>query len=322
LQHRYQPDYFYPPLMLLRLPYTYKAAVLLLFLGSLIQTATAQSSQSIAPIQLRQQTIYPVANAQQWLDNLSGTPAKTPVEAIVRFTKTPSMQQKALLREQGIFLKDYLTTNTFIAWIYPPKNGVDAGAYSLLSITPVLPSWKILPFPEPVVPGKNVELMVSCYPEITLAVFEQWVKNNGGSLLPSPLSAHSFYEISLPAEKMSLLAQWYGVRSIGPAAHDQPLNFESTTATKVNLAHMPTTSGGYGLLGDGMTIGVGDNSAGVDHVDLRDRIINYNPVPYTNHGMHINGIVGGAGILDNRAEGFAPHARLLDHLYNLVWVEP
>src|SRR5690606_18529887 len=94
------------------------------------------------------------------------------------------------------------------------------------------------------------------------------------------------------------------------------LNRESQHATRVNLAQLPVSLGGYGLKGDGVTIGVGDNTSGTFHVDLKDRIINYNPAGYTNHGVHINGIVGGAGIMEPKGVGMAPHARLVDHLYD------
>ncbi|MCD6064378.1 MAG: hypothetical protein K0R82_2289 [Flavipsychrobacter sp.] len=115
------------------------------------------------------------------------------------------------------------------------------------------------------------------------------------------------------------MAAWYNVEYISPAAENIPLNYESKTATKANLASLSTGFGGYGLTGAGVTIGVGDNTSGITHIDLRDRIINYAPSPYANHGVHINGIVGGAGIMDPKGEGFAPKATLVDHLYSQVW---
>ena len=40
---------------------------------------------------------------------------------------------------------------------------------------------------------------------------------------------------------------------------------------------------------------------GIYHIDLKDRITNFNPAAITHHGVHVNGIVGGAG--NSRSHG-------------------
>lgn len=290
-----------------------------LFLAASCLTALAAGAQnkSNPVLHLRKEILYPVPNARQWLDSFRQVKATEPVQTIVQFTTLPDAVQRQRLQENGIDLQEYVSDNAFLALIRQPA------AFASLPLQPyaVLPVGTAarLLFPEPVSGNKQIAVIISCFAGTSLQDLETRVKRAGGHLLPSPLAEHYFYEASVPADQLQTLAGWYRIKTIGPAAHDVPLNFVSAGATKTNLAHLPVASGGFGLLGDGISIGVGDNTSGIQHVDLRDRIINYNPAPYTNHGMHINGIVGGAGTMNPNGEGFAPHATLIDHLYNLVW---
>ncbi len=283
------------------------------------QEVGAQSRQ-LATLKLRNgREIILVENARQWLDSMKGTGWKNgAVQAIIKFAARPSETQKKNLEKCGITLSESLSGDAYIA-VLTNRAAVSELPLAPVFITAVQPSWKIIPFPDGLPATGNVAILVGINNMVSLNDLQQKLAGYDGKLLNSPLAANQFYEVSIPAGNMALLASWYGVKSISPVANDQPLNFESTTATKVNIAQLPPASGGYGLLGDGMTIGVGDNTSGVNHVDLRDRIINYNPAPYTNHGMHINGIAGGVGTIWRAAQGFAPHATIVDHLYNLVW---
>ncbi len=283
-----------------------------------IHSSSAQKS-SLPPVRLRDgSSMYAAANTRQWIDSMQRNGwGNAPVQVIVQFWSRPNNEQRSALAKSGLELQDALPGNAFTATIKKGAANLDAEQLPV-SVTAIKPSWKIIGIPV-TTSTEQTTLLAGFLSGITEAEIQEIVSANSGKVLSSPLAANHFYEISLPANKITALASWYGVKSINPAAHDQALNFESVTATKTILAQLPVAAGGYGLLGDGMTIGVGDNTSGVNHVDLRDRIVNYNPAPYTNHGMHINGITGGAGTLLPRAQGFAPHATILDHLFNLVW---
>lgn len=258
-------------------------------------------------------------NARDWLDsrNASGW-SNVPLQVLLRFSSQQNVAQRSALKEAGVTLLEYIGDHCYTALI--TKRAVGLGqTLAPLQIAPIQPSWKIIPFAEGTAPTGEAHILAGLCPTITAEALSEQLAPLGGRLLNSPLAVNNYYEVAVPFEKITALASWYGIRSISPAANDQPLNFESVAATKTNIAHLEIANGGYGLLGDGMTIGVGDNTSGVNHVDLRDRIINYNPAAYTNHGMHINGIIGGAGARVRRAQGFAPHATIVDHLYNLVW---
>ena len=277
----------------------------------------AQQKQ-VPAIQLRNETLYPLANTQQWIDSMNRKGwSDGPQQVIVQFSSIPDATGRKQLEEHGFSLKEYIGNNAFMAVISKASLTDDLKIFPFAILT-VRAADKII-YPDLPSGSNSVDVIISCLPGITEQEIQGKIKQAGGKLLTSPLSAQHCYEAQVPADKLKSLAAWYGIKSIGAAAHDQPLNFESNGATKNNIAQLPSISGGYGLLGDSIAIGVGDNTSGMNHADLRDRIINYNPAPYTNHGMHINGITGGAGNIDPKARGFAPHATLIDHLYNLVW---
>ena len=99
-----------------------------------------------------------------------------------------------------------------------------------------------------------------------------------------------------------------------------PLDLQSRPAVKGNFA-ISSLYGGHNLTGDSVTVGVGDNASGIYHIDLVDRITNFNPVGISHHGEHVNGIVGGAAIIDPLAGSIAPHVNLIDHLYDFILPE-
>jgi hypothetical protein len=299
--------------------YTGLVHLLISFALCLAYVRASGQKSAVSGISMRSGAVlYPQANARQWWDSMQKVRvSNTPVQTIVQFMARPDAVRIAVLGKQGLTLVEPLSRNAYTALIYPGK--ISGNTDDILSITPVQPAWKIVPFPEAMTPGSVATILVHFSSFITEAEVTAVVTGYGGRMLPSPLAANHFYEIELPEHKITALASWYGVKSISPAANDQPLNLESVAATKANLAHLPAAVGGYDLLGDGMTIGIGDNTSGLNHADLRDRIINYNPAPYTNHGMHITGIVGGAGNLMKSGRGFAPHATMINNLYNLIW---
>ena len=47
------------------------------------------------------------------------------------------------------------------------------------------------------------------------------------------------------------------------------------------------------------------------HVDFTGRVINRVSFPFSFHGIHVSGIVGGAGLLDPRYHGMAPRSTLV-----------
>jgi hypothetical protein len=240
-----------------------------------------------------------------------------PAQVLMQFSRLPGEAAKKELEASGIQLLDYLEANTFIAYIRSAKTTAVPGLRSIVLFQPL---WKIEPHLAALTSsGGNADIIFSCVPGVSRDEVYARIKSLGGYERRNPLEEHALFEASLPAAQIKSLAAWSPVRIISLAAKAEPLNQQSTRATKANIAQAAVSNGGYNLLGDSVTIGVGDNTSGLYHIDVRDRITNYNYALYSNHGQHVNGTVGSAGILDPNATGFAPHAKLIDHLYDMVW---
>lgn len=267
-------------------------------------------------IQVSGHEVFLPANGQAYLDSLRQNMGK-PVQLIIQFASLPSFLEQKEMAASNLQLLDFIGNNAYVANLNPGKV---LPALHVRSCVPVQPSWKISDeLVRDTAAQQHIAIVFSCAPGTTIAAATERLKVLGGRLLNSPLSEHACFEASIPGNQLKTLAAWNAVKAVGPIAHDEPLNFQSQQATKVNIAHAPFLAGGYGLLGDSITVGIGDNTNGLYHIDTRDRITNFNYAGYNNHGQHVNGTVGGAGIMDPLGEGFAPHAKLIDHLYSFVW---
>ena len=102
-----------------------------------------------------------------------------------------------------------------------------------------------------------------------------------------------------------------------PAA-DKALNGNSRAMAGSHAANS-NASGSPSLSGSGITIGVGDDADPTLHPDLRDRIINHTPGIVNNHGTHVSGTVGGAGIIQPLKAGYAPEANIISQFFSGIW---
>jgi subtilisin family serine protease len=95
-------------------------------------------------------------------------------------------------------------------------------------------------------------------------------------------------------------------------------NTNSMAASKANMLKASIANGGLGLTGQGVVVGVGDNGDIQTHLDFTGRIINRaGDIPRA-HATHVAGTVGGAGIINELFEGYAPKATILSQLYNNI----
>ncbi len=289
-------------------------ALLFLTLSSPAQPTNAGT------IHLRTITLHPKNNVGSWLDSFARLRDNAPAQVLLAFNTLPGEQEKNTLLKAGIDIKTYVGDNAYVAIIRSAPGLAGIQRAKLDAIIDMQPGWKVADYILKKAGNRvdNIELLVSFFKGIDANSIRQYILLSGGQILLDNLEQFNKYKISIAANKIIQLAGWYGLEYISPATNNEPLDRESKAESKANIANSPVALGGYGLLGDGMTIGVGDNVSGVFHVDLKDRIINYNPAHITHHGVHINGITGGAGIVDIRAEGMAPHATLVNHLYDNI----
>lgn len=128
---------------------------------------------------------------------------------------------------------------------------------------------------------------------------------------------YGIWELSLPAAKITALAARAEVKYIQPAGRDQAFNQAAIGFTGTRPAHRSPASGGYGLDGSGVTIGIGDN-AHSRHIDYIDRVTSFSPAVAAHHGTHVTGTAAGNGIVDERFKGFAPGAGVVEDFFSQI----
>ena len=282
---------------------------------------TAQEEKAIHTIHLKKGVLRPTANARQWLDSMSHKPAgNEPLQVLIHFESPVTDKQRDELRSAGVSLLDYVPDNSYYALLQFPLNNENVLSFPLHSILNVQPEWKAddIIWKQVNSKGGAVKTMVSFYPGTGDAAIKQFVAAIGGRIDPGPMERYGSYKIIVAASKVRAMAEWYGVRSISPLTDMVPLDLQSIPAVKGNVARASGVFGGYNLLGDSVTIGVGDESPGIYHADLKDRVTNFNPAPNGHHGEFVNGVAGGAANLDPLATIITPHVSLVDHLFDLI----
>jgi len=273
-------------------------------------------------LKLNDRAITPATNARQWTDSIKQIPERKPLLVYLHYNKLPDRSGHSSLAANGIRLLEYLPDNTYAAIIAPDAD-IDAltssGVYGVTAVKAEYKAssylWKTL------AEQKGIAgILVSFYPTISRADALQMIAASGGEVVAGPKEQYAAYQVHIAASKVKGLAACYGVRAISPLREMEPLDLQTRPAVKGNVAVTPAALGGYGLLGDSVTVGVGDNCSGIYHADLKDRITNFNPAaPISRHGEHVNGIVGGAGNIDPVAQGMAPHVWLADHYFDYIF---
>lgn len=257
------------------------------------------------------------ANADEWLSAFTGT---EPRQVLVSFSALPDEGRKIALARNGITLVEYLPDNTYTAIVQPPLSKEVLLSFSIHGFAEIRPEWKAGKYiwEEVALGNKDVEVLVTFCPGVDKNSVQQLISTLGGKLKPGKLEQYGSRNVVIIGGRVRSLAQWYGVQYISPVFEMEPCDLISRPVVKGNIASAAVVSGGYGLNGDSVVVGVGDDCSGVFHADIKDRIRNYNPAPKGHHGSHVNGIVAGAGNVDPFAIGMAPHSSLIDFLYDLV----
>lgn len=260
-------------------------------------------------------------NAQQWCDSVLNTTTEGDYMVLLHFRHLPSESERALLSAYGVEIGDYLSGFTYEGVISVKKEMKAVAQELLYGISAFNDDWKVeqailtrlnKPDKEP------LKLLVSTNIKNNNDV-ETFISSIGGTIDEVALKSIGIYRITIPKSSFNKLKAHHTIKRISLVQEPQILNYESKAVSKANLANLSAIYGGYGLKGNGIMVGIGDNSAANYHIDLKDRGINYTPQQYANHGVHISGIVSGAGIANIKGEGVAPEARFINHLFSGIW---
>lgn len=246
--------------------------------------------------------------------------------ALVQFVELPTQDQRKALAKEGVCLQDYLGGNAYYASLEYGRGVATAlrraGGVSLMAVRP---EWKLdARLVEGQVPdyaqvGTGRVKVLVYYQFLSQAAVENALQGIGATIEESNETLAAV-RVQLPLAQLSALATEPWVLQVSPIAPPRVLhNSISRTLAQANAVTRPTDLGGRALQGEGVRVAVFDGDV-EPHVDFGSRLhmqeFELSVSATDGHGMHVAGTVGGAGLLDPTARGFAPKASL--YTYNFI----
>ncbi|MDQ6479881.1 S8 family serine peptidase [Dyadobacter sp. LHD-138] len=244
---------------------------------------------------------------------------------IIQFEKNPSESERQVLKKDGIELLDYVPNNAYTATltgvfneVLLQKSGVRAVVFpvaeqklqtSLANGTIPVHAKKVAGF---------VDVWVNFPRSFTAADVLAALKNDHYEVLSDIYKDYQVLEIRVEESKLNDLAQLPFIQYIQAIPkEDRPVNDHSTVNGRANVLNAAFNMG-RNLRGEGVVVGVGDESNPLQHIDFSSRVINRAAIDFGAHGVHVIGTLAGAGIVSEKYTGYAPKAKIVSQLYSNI----
>ncbi len=244
---------------------------------------------------------------------------------ILQFENIPTAAEKKQLQQEGIELLDYIPNYAYTATITGSLNSTalkQVKTRAIVELTAaqkmetslangVFPNWAVK------VAG-TIDVWVSFPKTITYAAVSAGIKAKNFDIISTDYKDYHIIGVRLATNRLTELASLPFIEYLQSAPKaDEPINNKSTVNTKANVLQS-SLPGGRNLTGEGIVVGVGDNADPMRHVDFSGRIINRTSNIGGAHGMHVMGTVGGAGIVREIYQGFAPKSKILVQTFSNI----
>jgi hypothetical protein len=252
--------------------------------------------------------------------NVNKQSSKT-VYTLLQFTKIPTLEEQLKLKEQGIILLSYLSSNAYYASVnsnFYSQRKVSENIRTQISVDA---KYKLDPaivngaIPDFALAGNTVKVVVSYFK----GVDSKTVSKDLTSLYVKSINNNeSFNEVyvQVSKDKLEEIAKLNWVQNIelipAPVESD---NLPGTTSHKANVLNSTLPGFGYGLTGKGVKVGIWDGNL-ENHKDHTGRVTTREYESNSSHGTHVSGTIGGAGLLDPRAKGMAPEVQMFGWNFN------
>lgn len=271
--------------------------------------------------------VVPPQNVRQsFLDTFNASVARSENRALAvfQFQSLPAEGTRMALAKSGIDLLDYLPDNAYTVSFggnLTPDLLKAVGVRSVFALVPQqkmeehlshgqIPAWAVKV-------GGTADLWVSFPKTFSAAVVSAKLKDLNFDVLESPYSGYRILQVRCAVSRLTELASQPFIDYVQPAPPgDQPLNFNSEMDSRANYLNASVGDGGKGLNGEGVVLGIGDNSDIQTHMDFSGRLINRTVTSPSYHGTHTAGTMAGAGIINERVRGYAPKATVINQYFS------
>ncbi len=243
---------------------------------------------------------------------------------IIQFDEAPTELIKQQLASNGIDLLNYIPDNAYTASVEGILSSELLGRAKARAIYQPAPQQKMdaslsagTPPPTAVkIPG-TVDVWLSFLKTYSADEVASLVKELNATVLSTDLKEYQVLSVRIALHKIFQLAEQPYIEYMVPAPPpDEPLLGNSRSLSHANVLNASIADGGKGLNGEGITIGIGDNSDIQSHLDFTGRLINRFAGGTDFHGINISGIAAGAGIANELYRGYMPKAKIVSQSFN------
>lgn len=237
---------------------------------------------------------------------------------LVQFSNAPSNEKEKSLAKAGIQLHQYVSENAYLATVSKKFDFFKVDTYGITTINSIPKQFKIdrsLAVTNLTQIKENEKVLgVSYYPDMDKDSVISILKRLGAEIHESKIELPFVVFVEVNSALIDSIAQLPFVSYLQiQTLKDKTLNYNSIAAHGISSLQ---SDGGKNLKGQGVTIGIGDNSEISGHVDFSGRVISRSPWIPSNHGTHTAGTAGGAGILNVQNQGMAPKVTLIDQYFS------
>lgn len=290
-------------------------------------TSFAQDSSKYA-IALRSGSFIPARNiTSTHIASLNQLTSKTstPRFILLQFEQMPGEAEKKALAATGIELLEYIPQNTYTATI---KGGLTEELLQRVkarAVVELLPEQKMaLPLVTGDIPISAlrsqgmVDVWISYPRTVTYESVTREMLLRKIEVISIPYEAYHVIAVRVARDRLKELAGLSFVEYMQPApGPDMGLNNKSKVLDRANVLQS-SIAGGRNLRGEGVVIGIGDESNLLRHVDFTGRLINHAALSAGDHGVLVAGVAAGAGLLQEKYAGHMPKAKIVSQEFSKI----
>jgi Subtilase family/Secretion system C-terminal sorting domain len=241
--------------------------------------------------------------------------------SLIQFSNIPGKQEKQLLINAGIRFFGYLPDNTFLVEVPDNITPTALKRYNVTGVYALEPEQKISPklTASSIQSADPDDYIAVCFVgTIDKATVEKELRKAGAQIATTKIQPTHAVFIHASAAILTKIAALPFVAFIS-SQRLKAVNLNYVNRGSHGVQAIAATSGRH-LTGRGVVVGVGDDGDPSTHVDFTGRLINRNPLPPSNHGTHVTGTTGGAGIVNPKYKGMATQATLVSQVSSDILV--
>ena len=244
---------------------------------------------------------------------------------VLQFDRLPDPQQKKDLGSLGIRLTEYVPGHSFLASVdtgFSPPDLRRAGINSMSPLPPALKlSRQLASYPGDFFRQPEALIAVSWFGAIDSAEATRQIAAAGGTIVSTRIRpSHTVFIRAAGLTVLQKISTLPFVSYLSPQPMTpKALNYNNRATHGADALAAPM---GKNLRGDGVFIGIGDDTDPYTHIDFSGRQIDrFAAPPGSGHGVHTSGTAAGGGILNPYYQGMAPHSMLISQYFSDIILE-